>query len=639
MCGICGILNTEPARPVDRGTLAAMTGALRHRGPDDEGTFAEGRVGLGVRRLAVIDLEGGAQPQHDETRTRHVVHNGEIYNFRELRRVCEARGHRFSTRSDTEVLVHLHEDHGERAPENLNGMFAFAVWDSGADELLLVRDRLGIKPLYYAETPRAFLFASEIKALLRHPELDRTIDPVALDQYLAYKYVPAPRTIFRSVRKLPPGHLLVYRGGRTEVRPYWRLRFAAKADLTDDEAARGLLERLERAVERQRIADVPLGAFLSGGIDSGLLVALLSRITGQPVRTFSVGFPEKSFNELDDARLVAERFGTEHHEIVVTPQARELFETIVPHFDEPFGDSSAVPTYLLCRLAREHVTVALSGTGADELFAGYDRYRAIPLARGFDRFPEAVRALAREALERLPAGRGKKDAVVRARRFVESSGRTPLDRHRSLVGVFGEPERAALYRRGAGPPREETDDPLAALYESSDGPDELDRLLDLDTRSLLADDYLVKDDRMSMAVSLEVRVPYLDHELVEFAASLPARLKLRGLTSKWILRRSAEGILPAPTVQRAKQGFEVPVGRWIAGDLRETAEELLLSPRTRDRGLFEAGVVRNLLENHLTGRENLAGKLWSLMSLEMWFRAILDEEGSRPSGNREGWSC
>ncbi|MDA0747447.1 MAG: asparagine synthase (glutamine-hydrolyzing) [bacterium] len=617
MCGIAGILNENPDRPVSGELLAAMCRTISHRGPDDEGFFVQGNIGLGMRRLSVIDLHTGKQPQKNEDGTCHIVFNGEIYNYPELRKTCEAKGHHFATHSDTETILHLFEDMGADCVQPLNGMFAFAIHNAQDNSVLLARDRLGIKPLYYASTGNSFVFASEIKALLVHPDISRDIDPIALDQYLTYKYIPAPRTIFKQIRKLPPGHLLTWKDGRFRTAPYWKLSFQPAQHRPEQEISEDLLERLKKSVQLQMISDVPLGALLSGGIDSSLIVALMSQLSDRPVKTFSIGFEERSYNELQHARTIAKKFNTEHHEQIVRPDVADLFERLVTHFDEPFADSSAIPTYLVSRHAREHVTVALSGTGADELFAGYERYWAIPLYRAYGHLPGPLRSALHTTFRHLPAGHKKRGLVTRAQKFLDTASANPIERHQQVLTLFSRTEREALYT-GAVP--DELDDPLTERFHASDADSDLNRLLDVDTGTLLAEDYLTKDDRMSMAASLELRVPFLDHTLVEFAASLPPGLKLRGLTTKYILKKSASDLLPKNILRRPKHGFEIPVASWLANELRGHVQDLILSPQALSRGLFTSKSLETLVQTHSSGHSNLSRQLWALMALELWFR-------------------
>lgn len=631
MCGICGIRMHDSTAAIDRDTLRSMTEALAHRGPDQQGFHVEPGIGLGSRRLRVIDLEGGKQPLANEDGSRHIVFNGEIYNYERLRRDCERRGHRFESRSDTETIVHLYEDHGSGCLQHLNGMFAFAIWDSTRSKLLLARDRLGIKPLYYARLDDRFLFASELRALLCCPELPREIDPVALDQFLTYKFVPGPRTIYRNVCKLLPGHFLDCSVPNATPESFWAPSYAPFDAVELPEARAEIERRLDAAVERQLVSDVPLGVLLSGGIDSSLLVALMRKRSGDPIRTFSIGFTDPSFNELDHARTVAARFGTEHHERIVDPDVGDLLEKVVARMDEPFADASVLPTYLLCALAREHVTVALSGTGADEVFAGYDRYLAHRAGRALAALPGPFRRALRAGVRAAKEGRGKRNVVMRARRLLDAHARDAIDRHRGILGLFSDAQRRRLYARPEyGAPAGNTWgddsglDPFRCAYAASDAPDELSRLLDVDTRITLADDYLLKDDRMSMVHSLELRVPYLDHTLFEYVAALPVRYKLRGWTTKFLLKQVAAKLLPESIVRRPKHGFEVPLGSWLAGPLRGPAEDLLLSPRAQSRDLFDIDYVAGLLCRHWAGEANLSREIWALMVLELWLREHIE---------------
>lgn len=609
--------------PVDLDDLERMNGRLVHRGPDEEGLYVDGRVGLAMRRLRVIDLAGGSQPIENEDATARIVFNGEIYNYPALRESLLARGHRFRTNTDTETILHLYEDHGARCVDHLNGMFAFAVHDTKDDSVLLARDRLGIKPLYYAETPSGLVFGSEIKAILAHPDVSRDLDPLALDEYLTFKFIPAPRTIYRAIRKLPPAHTLTWRDGRVSIEAYWKPDFATKSHLSDDDLLEQFEHLFDDAVRSQMLSDVPLGAFLSGGLDSSAIVATMAEHSDRPVETFSIGFEEASYNELSHARVVANHIGTNHHELVVHPDVADLFHSVVRQFDEPFGDSSAIPTYLVSKLAREHVTVALSGTGADELLAGYERYWAPTLSRPLAIAPPFVRRSLAGILRTLPAGHGKRSLVGRASRFLEAQGLSTFERHARLISLFSSDTRGTRYTE-AFAAEVDARSPLEALepaFDNVSATSDLDRLLGFDTSTVLADDYLTKDDRMSMAHSLEVRVPFLDHRLVEFAAACPTRLKLRGLTTKVLLRRMAKGRLPAVILRRPKHGFEVPVARWIESDLAGLVDDLLTAPGSNVHAYVKPESVRDLVERHRGGAENNAREIWSLMALEMWLQA------------------
>ncbi|MBT3604267.1 MAG: asparagine synthase (glutamine-hydrolyzing) [Candidatus Latescibacteria bacterium] len=620
MCGIVGILNSDINAPVSKDILLAMNNAITHRGPDDSGHLIDRNVGIAMRRLSVIDVAGGHQPISNENKTCHIVFNGEIYNYPELRKTCQGRGHRLSTQSDTESIVHLYEDDAENCVMPLNGMFAFAIFDQKKRNVLIARDRLGIKPLYYAQVGSLFVFASEIKALLQHPDISQEMDTEALNLYLSYKYIPGERTIYKHIKKLLPGHILNWQAGQINIRPYWKLSFAQKlSNRSEADIAAELQERLRQAVKSQMISDVPLGALLSGGIDSSYIVALMSQLTDQPVQTFSIGFEEQSYNELAHAQTIADHFGTQHHPLVVNPNINDLFEQVIGHFDEPFGDSSAIPTYLVSQLARSHVTVALSGTGADELFAGYERYWNIPLSRGYTRVPKIGRRAFENLIHRLPAGHHKKSLIHRAQRFTQALSGDLLTRHQSIISLFSQSHQTELLHPDIYRPQLQ-DDPLYLKFSESDASNALDQLLDVDTSTLLSDDYLVKDDRMSMAVSLELRVPFLDHTLVEFAAQIPSHLKLRHLTTKYILKKAAKGLLPPHILKRPKHGFEMPVAHWLNHELHDMVHDLLLSPHAQTKNLLNKPVIADLVETHKSGRENLNREIWSLLSLELWLR-------------------
>ncbi len=634
MCGIAGFWHRN-GRPADRDVLAAMTGALGHRGPDETGLWTDGPVALGNRRLRVIDPEGGHQPMPNEDGDVRVVFNGEIYNHRELRAELQAAGHRFRTRSDTEAIVHAYEQWGDACVERFNGMFAFALWDARAQRMLLARDRLGIKPLYVRSGPGGLTFGSELKAVALAPWVPIDWDTEAIDDFLTYEYVPAPRSIIAGVRKPPPATVITC--GRDEPyaeRRYWALT-ADPAGVDPRRAQRDLRELLARAVGRRRVADVPVGAFLSGGIDSSSVVALLTQLTDGPVNTYSMGFADRSYDERRYARAVAQRFGTRHTERVVAPDAGELTGRLIAHFDEPFADVSAFATFLLARVARAEVTVALSGDGGDELFAGYDAYRAQRWARRLRRVTRGApwRAVDR-LLEALPPMPAKKGAVNKAKRFARGL-RLPSDLEHARWWVFQDlSERRALY---AGSLVDELGgrDPLAHYRgRLADGAARgfrgLQRQLYADLTGYLPDDILTKVDRTSMASSLETRVPFLDHEFVEFAMRVDGRWKLRGRRGKWILRRALAGILPAEVLDRAKEGFSIPLKHWIGGTLRETVEDALAERRLRERGWFDPGAVRRLVVEHVEGRRNHAHRIWPLVVLELSLRHLARLGASRP---------
>ncbi|HEX8743189.1 MAG TPA: asparagine synthase (glutamine-hydrolyzing) [Thermoleophilaceae bacterium] len=616
MCGICGQASLDGVTGRDPAALHAMNAALVHRGPDSDGLLVDGPVGLAMRRLSIIDLEGGDQPIANEDGTVHVVQNGEIYNYRELMAGLTERGHRFSTRSDTEVLVHLYEERGPRFVEELRGMFGIALWDAGNRRLVLARDRFGIKPLYYATAAGVLSFASELKALMRQPELPDDVDPDALEAFLAFNSIPAPLTIYRHARKLPPGHILVWEGGEPRVERYARPGpppESALRDGSEDELAAELRDRLRDSVRAHLVADVPVGVLLSGGVDSSALAALASEESGGRVKTFSIGFEERSFNELEQARLVAERYGTEHHELVVRPDAAALLHELAVYFDEPFADSSALPTYLVSKLASEHVKVALSGEGGDELFGGYFTYVADLIA---PRVGPPAAAL-RPVIDRLPSSSRRTSLDYMAKRFARAAHLPPLERHHGWKEIFSADARAELL----GARRDHPRDPLdvyRARYAETEGAEPLARLQDVDIGIYLPDDLLTKTDRASMAHSLETRVPFLDTALADFALALPRSMRVRGLQKKRLLRKAVEPLVPREIVRGRKRGFSIPAAAWLRGELQPFAREVLSPEAIRRQGFFDPGAVTRVLDRHVAGREDLSRQLWGLMSFALW---------------------
>ncbi len=621
MCGIAGYWHFKSGRPASHVVVQAMTRSLTHRGPDEEGYRVDGSLAVGMRRLRVVDLAGGRQPMANEDGSVQVVFNGEIYNHEELRRELEVRGHRFRTRSDTEAIVHAFEEWGPDCIERFNGMFGLAVWDALRQRLLLARDRLGIKPLYVHEGPEGVTFGSELKAVVSAPWVPLEWDMEAVDDFMTYEFVPAPRSIVAGVDKLRPGTMRLYEHGRDpQVRRYWQLS-ADTPPANLDEAMDGLRALLRASVGRRLMADVPLGAFLSGGIDSSIIVALMSGQTPGRVRSFSMGFADRSYNELDYARAVADRFATAHREEMVTPEIVGLASRLADLFDEPFADVSAFPTFMISEMARRDVTVVLSGDGGDELFAGYDHYRA-------HRWAERIRWLTHSGawqgvevlLDRLPPTPQKKGAVNKAKRFVEGL-RRPADLEQARWWVFWDlAQRRELYT-GDLVERLEGRDPFAYYRErlaegAALGFSGLQRQLYADVTGYLPDDILTKVDRMSMAVSLEARVPFLDHEVVEYAMRVPAEWKLKGHATKWLLKRAFRAELPAQIRRRGKEGFSIPMKNWLRGPLREMLSETLATERVRERGWFDPQQLARLVDEHLRGRENHAHRLWCLMSLE-----------------------
>ncbi len=624
MCGICGILNMDGA-PVDSLVLDAMNATLVHRGPDQGAAIIKQPCGLANRRLAILDLSpSGALPMQNASGSITMAYNGEVYNFPALRRALEAQGYTFRSRSDAEVVIALYERHGLDFLDHLRGMFALALWDAPNHTLVLARDRLGQKPLYYYQNDTRLVFGSEIKALLQHPDVPRQPARHLTPLLLAYGYVPAPLTFFEGIRMLLPGHVLIWRGGTTDIHPYWTPPpfagadpHARVADYLDE-----LRATLEEAVTLRLLSDVPLGAFLSGGLDSSLIVAYMQRHMTEPVKTFAVGFTgEPSYDETTHARRVAEHLQTDHREFIVEPDTIALLPFLVWHHDQPFADSSAIPTYLVSKHTREHVTVALTGDGGDELFAGYERFHAATLAARYRRLPAFVRTGIASLVGSLPEATSYRGVVQRARRFVEGAALAPATAYFSWVRVFDDDLLGALV--------DGTHDPaptahFAALFDSVGARDLTAQLLDTNLITYLPDDLLIKTDRSSMAPSLEARAPFLDHKLVELTARIPSSLKLRGGETKHILKQAATGLLPDDIIHRKKHGFGVPVGRWFREDLRDYARDILLDPATAARGYFDAPALQHLLDEHASGQRNHGQRIWTLLTFEWWHRLFID---------------
>jgi asparagine synthase (glutamine-hydrolysing) len=602
--------------------LARMVRTLHHRGPDEEGSITLNGVGLGMRRLAIVDLVSGQQPILNETGDIKIVANGEIYNFQDLRRELEGHGHVFRSRaSDIEVLVHAYEQWGEDFLSKLRGMFALAIWDGRTRTLVAARDRAGEKPLYWTQTPRGLLLASEVKALLVRPEVSRELDPVALDQFLTYEYVLAPLTILKGVHKIPPAHFLRYRDGEVSVHRYWDAADVPLRDWSDDEAAEALRGALRKAVVSQLMADVPLGAFLSGGIDSSSIVAFMSEASAQPVNSFSIGFADGTYNELPYAREVASIFKTNHRERSVSPDLGDLFERLVVHLDEPFADVSLFPTFSVSELAREHVKVVLSGDGGDELFGGYDSYQAQALAARLGWMGEALIPAIAGVAAALPPTEKKKGLVNKVKRFSAGAATAPADLgHYRWMVYLGSRAKARLYNGGLRDALRSHDvyAPVREALGRFGQDDVLNRQLYADLSLYLADDILVKVDRMSMATSLETRAPFLDGDLMELAFSMSGQLKIRNGERKWILKQAMRGILPEPILSRRKEGFSIPMKNWLRRELAPLMRDLLSSDRVATRGLFDPKEVTALVEAHVAGRENHAHTLFPLMVFERW---------------------
>jgi asparagine synthase (glutamine-hydrolysing) len=629
MCGIAGHVG-----PTADELLPAMLGLLKHRGPDDSGIYTSDDVGLGMTRLAIIDLVTGQQPMRDPSGRYAIVFNGEIYNFRQLRTTLEAQGQTFRTRSDTEVIVQAYAAWGEACVERLRGMFAFAIWDAARRRLFLARDRLGKKPLYYWHQGRLFLFASEPKALLCHPAVSRALDWPAFQHYLAFGYTPAARSIFDSIHKLPPAHTATLADGRLTLARYWRLPPAGsppRHGLGLAESAALMRDELREAVRLRLESDVPLGVFLSGGIDSSAVVATMREITSGRIATFSVGFgggAAPSYDELPYARLVARRFETDHHEEILEPAVRAMLPAIVRAFDEPFADSSAIPTSIVAQATARHVKVALSGIGGDETFGGYPRYLGLRASELHAWLPRWLRHASRAVASRLPDSSGSRNWSDRIRRFTADPDATPGDRYIGWTRFFGDGELARLARPALAARLEPfLDASRRASFAGGAARDPVDGAFRVDLDAYLPDDLLAMADRMSMSHSLEVRAPFCDHRLVEASLGLSSRTKMSRGRLKALLKTAFAGVLPDEVLSHPKQGFMIPLGDWLRRDLRPTLDELLAPDRIRARGLFEVEAVERLKREHLSGARTHADRLWTLMMAEMWMREYLDQHG------------
>src|SRR2546422_2119864 len=615
MCGIVGIVKNDNSL-VDQALISRMCEAIRHRGPDEDGFYFSEGVGLGMRRLSIIDLKGGQQPIHNQDRTAWIVFNGEIYNYRELRDKLEKLGHTFYTNSDTEAIIHAYDQYGADCPKHLRGMFAFAIWDERTRELFLARDRVGKKPILYAQVNGKLIFGSEFSSLLLHPDIGRDIDIEAIHHYLSFMCVPAPLTAYRAIRKLEPGHSLRWRDGEIRIEQYWQPHFSKKIDISEQEAGERAIAILRDAVKVRLMSEVPLGAFLSGGIDSSAVVALMSQESSEPVKTFSIGFEEQDFSELHHARRVAEHLGTDHHEFIVRPDALEVLPVLVEHYGEPYADSSAIPTYYVARETRKYVTVALNGDGGDESFAGYERYAAMRLAEKYHRLPAVLRkSVVQQAIELIPTSEIRRSRIRDAKRFLQAASLPKVERYLRWVSVFDADAKQDLYAENF---RHETEKMHAAelldpWFTRANGSGIVDAALLTDIMTYLPNDLLVKVDIATMAVSLEARSPFLDHHVIEFAASLPEKLKLRGLTTKYLLKRMLKKLLPAENLDRRKKGFGVPIGHWVRGKLQPFLRETLLTETALNRGLFKREAVKRLVELHTRGERDYSHQLWTLL--------------------------
>ncbi len=623
MCGIVGIVNSHNKGPVEEGILHSMNSSLKHRGPDEEGLWIHHQVGLAMRRLSIIDLEGGHQPISNEEENIWIVFNGEIYNFQTLREELLQKGHRFKTRSDTEVIVHLYEEEGEEFVHKLRGMFAIALWDARTQKLFLYRDRVGIKPLHYWFRDGSLLFASEIKALLQHPEVGRELSLTALSDYLSFLYIPTPKTIYQEIHKLPAGHYLVYSRGQIQIRPYWDFRYQETTGIREEEWIGKLNAALEEAVRLHLVSDVPVGAFLSGGIDSSTVVAWASRLSPDSIKTYSIGFEDDRFNELPFAREAAAHCGTDHHEKVVRVDAFDLLGKIITGFDEPFADPSAIPTFLVSEFARRDLKVVLSGDGGDELFAGYLWTRKEAFLETFRRLPLSLRkALEAAVLKRDYRPLRETDPLSFISRFLYDAGHPMTESFARRVMCFQPWMKKELFEPWVLEHSRERSslESLLSFLGQKNSPKGMDSLLYWDSKVYLADDLLAKVDRMSMAHSLEVRVPLLDHKVVELAGSIPFSLKLKDRTTKYILKRAVRNLLPPSLLKQRKQGFGIPLRRWFREELFDFSKKLLLEQSSRSRRFFRPSYVRWLIDSHQSGKQDFGFQLYALVIFELWCR-------------------
>jgi asparagine synthase (glutamine-hydrolysing) len=652
MCGICGEI--EFNRGVDAEPIRKMCKVLTHRGPDDEGMiFIRGNqyvevknhlefptaencfeVAMGHRRLSIIDLStAGHQPMCNEDRSVWIVYNGEIYNFQDLRNELKDNGHFFKSNSDTEVILHGYEEWGVECLNHFRGMFAFAIWDSNLQRLFLARDRLGKKPLVYFNQNGRFAFASEIKALLQLPNIERKVNDIAIHHYLTYQYVPSPDTIFEGINKLPPAHFLLYdRNGNLKIERYWKLNYSLRTQTDID--PQGISERirtgLEESVKLRLISDVPLGAFLSGGVDSSLIVGIMAKLSMSPVKTFSIGFEEKEFDELSYASLVSNYFATEHHEFIVKPNAIEILPKLVWHYNEPFADSSAIPTYYVAKMTKDYVKVVLTGDAGDENFAGYPRYLRSKWLIPFLKLPEMLRCdILPPFLKMIAQFHWREKTFNRLAAYIESISSNQARNYAEQVKIFNEGEKESLYSPEFMEAVGQIDsfEYLLSKFKEAETQDLIEQLIYLDINTYLPEDLLVKMDIATMANSLEARVPFLDHQLMEFIATIPSRLKLKGTITKYILKEAFSDFLPAPILTRGKMGFGVPVSRWFRNELRDYVYEILLDPRTINRGYFKKEGVECLLNDHIKLRYDHSAKIWALLFLEIWFRVFMDRGG------------
>jgi asparagine synthase (glutamine-hydrolysing) len=631
MCGICGIANLRNAEAaVDEGVLARMTQSMTHRGPDQDGLYCCGQVGLGSRRLSIIDLAGGQQPISNEDQSLWITFNGEIYNYRELQSYLIKKGHRFRTQTDTEVILHLYEEFREESVQHLNGIFAFAIWDRAREQVFIGRDRMGIKPLYYTQVDDTLIFGSEMKVILQHPSVRRDVDMIALNEYLSYEYVPSPRTIIRDVYRLEPGHYLTFDSHGLRIQQYWNVSLARgesqpPVDWRDYREA--LYTRLQESIRQELVSDVPVGVLLSGGVDSSTVAAFMAQACPGQVSSFSIGFEDSSFDESRFARMVANHVGTQHHELILTSKvAAELTTNITDFLDEPFADSSLIPTYLLSRFAREHVKVVLGGDGGDELFAGYPTMQAHRIIEYYERLvPWTVRASVMPRLMQwMPISFNNVSVDFRLRRLLSGRGVPLQARHHRWLGAFIDEQKSHLLRDWIKPVLRDTYAQAYAHARQCDARLPLNQLLYDDMKMYLESDILYKVDRASMAASLEVRVPLLNANVVEFVTALPLELKLRRTTGKYLLKKTVQRILPPKIVQRPKKGFNMPVAHWLTGELRELMNDMLSESMINRQDLFSYSYVQQLIREHLAHERDNRKELWTLLMFQLWYTRYIE---------------
>ena len=630
MCGICGIIDYKGG-VANEATVRAMSDKMLHRGPDDSGMYINKNsiphIGLGHRRLSIIDLsEFGRQPMTNENKDIWVVLNGEVYNYKTLRTELEARGHKFTSHTDTETVIHLYEEYGEDLLKYMRGMFAFALWDGKKKILIAARDRAGQKPLLYSKNENGFIFSSEFASLLSSKLISKEVNREAIHQYLTFGYIPPPWTIYKNVFKLPPAHMLILKDNKITVRPYWKLDYSKKVNISLEEASSETLRLLEESVRLRLHSDVPLGAFLSGGIDSSTIVALMSKASSKKVKTFSIGFEEKDYDELKYARQIAKRYGTEHNEFIVKPDAIKILPELVERYGEPYADSSCIPTYYVSRETRKYVTVALNGDGGDEFFAGYERYQAMLASEIYHKMPGVLKSMIKGSINALPDSANSKNTLRRIKKFFEGVD-FPLDRrYLRWISVFSDSMKNSIYTENFKS-KFTKKNPVEWFSPYINNPqvkDLLDKVLMTDVHTYLPNDLLVKVDITSMATSLEARSPFLDHKFMEFVASLPADYKMRNFTKKYILKEIAKELIPSSNIYRKKMGFGVPVGSWFRNELKEFLVGTLLSERALKRGYFKPEAIKDMVEKHISGKRDYMMPLWALLMLELWHKRFID---------------